>query len=413
MGKFFISFICLLSVAVSLGGCKKKEPAETKTQSIREGIQATSEQNFTQSSPTPQYSNTPQQQASIAENQPQAPKTIDLPDPVAVVNGVAISRAEFEKLLAEVFQSMGIQQNMLPAEQMPLLYRQFAEDLVIDKLIDLASANVTVTPEEVDKEVADIVEQYGSQERLVEELKATNQTLDDFKKRLTKILRQRKFMSQQAGKLEEVSESEIRSFYEKNKSEFEQPEVVRASHILIRVDEGADEATVEAKKKQAEEIAQKAKAGEDFGKLAEQYSEDPSAKHNAGDLNYFPRERMVPQFSEAAFSQEVNTVSDPVRTPFGWHIIKVTDKKPAQTLPYEQVRNDIAEYLKESRTQQANNRIIQKLRSEADIQIFIPIPSDSSLVETVEPKEDAKKDETNQPQKQDQESGVKPDANAP
>ncbi|MCS7008376.1 MAG: peptidyl-prolyl cis-trans isomerase, partial [Chthoniobacterales bacterium] len=237
--------------------------------------------------------------------------------------------------------------------------------------------------------------------------------LDDFKKRLTKILRQRKFMSQQAGKLEEVSESEIRSFYEKNKSEFEQPEVVRASHILIRVDEGADEATVEAKKKQAEEIAQKAKAGEDFGKLAEQYSEDPSAKHNAGDLNYFPRERMVPQFSEAAFSQEVNTVSDPVRTPFGWHIIKVTDKKPAQTLPYEQVRNDIAEYLKESRTQQANNRIIQKLRSEADIQIFIPIPSDSSLVETVEPKEDAKKDETNQPQKQDQESGVKPDANAP
>lgn len=307
-----------------------------------------------------------------AEATPAPVTEADLPDPVATINGQPLSKEEFEATLNEIFSSMGMQVGMLPPDQRGMLFRQFVEDMVTDKLIDQASAETPVTPEDVDAELATISQQYGSQERFAEELAASGQTIDQFKERLTKLLRQRKWMESQVTAVGEVTEAQARTFYDENIQEFEQPDVVRASHILIRVEEGADEATVEAKRKQAADLAEKAKGGADFGKLAEEFSEDPTAKQNAGDLNFFPKERMVPEFAEAAFGQEVNTISEPVRTQFGWHVIKVTDKKASQTLPFDEVKADITEYLKESEQQQAVEGVIAKLRESAKIEIFIP-----------------------------------------
>jgi peptidyl-prolyl cis-trans isomerase C len=297
-----------------------------------------------------------------------------LPDPVALVNGQPISRDEFEKTLNEIFASMGMQPSMLPPDQRGMLFRQFAEDMVVDKLIDQASADTEVTPAEVDQELANIAQQYGSQERFAEELEASGQSLDEFKNRLTKLIRQRKWMESQVGSEDEVTEAQAKEFYDENLGEFEQPDVVRASHILIRVDEDADEETVAAKQQQAAELAEKAQDGADFGALAEEFSEDPTAKQNAGDLNFFPKDRMVPEFAEAAFSMEVGTISDPVRTNFGWHVIKVTEKKEAQTLPFDDVKGDIMEYLKENRQQQAVEGVINKLREDAKVEIFVAEP---------------------------------------
>ena len=304
-----------------------------------------------------------------------APATTQLPDPVASVNGQPITKAEFESTLSEIFSSMGMQVGMLPPDQLGMLYRQFAEDMITDKLIDQASESMAVTPEEVDNEINTISQQYGSPERFAEELATSGQTMDQFKERLTKLIRQRKWMEAQVGDVAEVPEAEVRAFYDENTSEFEQPDVVRASHILIRVEEGADEATVAAKQAQAAELAAKAKEGADFSELAVEFSEDPTAKQNAGDLNFFPKDRMVPEFAEAAFSQEVGTITDPVKTQFGWHVIKVTDRKAAQTLPFDEVKADIAEYLKESRQQKAVEGVIAGLREKAQVEIFIPQPA--------------------------------------
>lgn len=297
---------------------------------------------------------------------------VDLPDPVAEINGTPISKKEFESTLAEVFGAMGLQPSMLPAEQQGLLYRQFIEDLIVDKLIDAAATDTAVTDAEVDEELAKISQQYGSQERFAEELAATGQNIDDFKTRIKRLLRQRKWMESQTPESAAVSDADVEKFYQENISEFAQPEVVRASHILIRVDENADEATVAEKQKTAADLAAKAKGGEDFAALATEFSEDPTAKQNAGDLNFFPKDRMVPEFADAAFAAEVDSISEPVRTQFGWHVIKVTDKKEAQTLPLEQVKDDIAEYLKDGQQQKAVEAVISDLRSKADVKIHLP-----------------------------------------
>src|SRR5581483_4572378 len=102
------------------------------------------------------------------------------------------------------------------------------------------------------------------------------------------------------------------------------PEQVRASHILLKTD-GKDDAAVKAK---AMDIAKQAKAGADFAELAKKYSEDDSNAKNGGDLDYFARGRMVPEFDQAVFAMTPGQISDPIKTQFGYHIIKLVDKKP-------------------------------------------------------------------------------------
>lgn len=130
----------------------------------------------------------------------------------------------------------------------------------------------------------------------------------------------------------------VQDYYNAQKGEFETPEQVKAAHILIRTGEGADEAIAKAK---MENIVQRLKK-EDFGKVAAQVSEDPGSKAKNGDLGYFSKGRMVKEFEEAAFNTPVGKVSDIIKTPFGFHIIKVTDKKPAQTTSFEAAKNGIA-----------------------------------------------------------------------
>jgi peptidyl-prolyl cis-trans isomerase D len=145
-----------------------------------------------------------------------------------------------------------------------------------------------------------------------------------------------------------VTPTEVQSFYNGNITQYQTPEQVRASHILLNT-AGKDEAAV---RKQAEDILQQVKTGADFAELAKKYSEDEGSKPNGGDLDYFSRGRMVPEFEAAAFALEVGQVSDLVKSQFGFHIIKVVDKKPAVTRSLDEVRPQIEEQLKRQRADQ-------------------------------------------------------------
>ncbi len=134
---------------------------------------------------------------------------------------------------------------------------------------------------------------------------------------------------------------EIESAYNESIELYTTPEQVRASHILLKT-EGKDEAEVRAA---AEKVLQEVKAGGDFAELAKKHSEDEQSAKQGGDLDYFSRGRMVPEFEQAAFSLEPGQVSDLVKTQFGFHIIKVVDKKPATTRTLEEVRPQIVDQL--------------------------------------------------------------------
>ena len=145
-----------------------------------------------------------------------------------------------------------------------------------------------------------------------------------------------------------ISDAELDAFYKQNLSQYQTPAQVRASHILFKT-EGKDENAVKAK---AEEVLKMAKApNADFAALAKKYSEDESNASNGGDLDYFGRGRMVPEFENAAFSMKAGQTSDLVKTAFGFHIIKVVDNKPEATRPLSEVKAEIEDQLKWQKAQ--------------------------------------------------------------
>ena len=163
-----------------------------------------------------------------------------------------------------------------------------------------------------------------------------------------------------------ISPDDIKRGYEDKEQQYATPEQVRASHILLKT-QGKDDAAV---KKQAEDLLAKAKSGADFGKLASQYSEDDVSKAKAGDLDFFSKGQMVPEFDKAAFSLKVGEISDLVKSQYGYHIIKVTDKKAATKKTLDEVRAQIEDELKWERAQSEAQRVADevagKLKTPAD-----------------------------------------------
>jgi peptidyl-prolyl cis-trans isomerase D len=146
-----------------------------------------------------------------------------------------------------------------------------------------------------------------------------------------------------------VVEEDIQDYYESNREKFKNPKTVQARHILIKVAQNANPEEVESARQRAEDVLKLAREGQDFAALAQQYSEGPT-KTKGGDLGTFRREAMVKPFADKAFSMKAGDISDPVRTRFGWHIIKVEKINPAKTLSLDEAREDIEKTLKTERS---------------------------------------------------------------
>jgi peptidyl-prolyl cis-trans isomerase D len=156
-----------------------------------------------------------------------------------------------------------------------------------------------------------------------------------------------------------VPAADIERTYNDRIGEYTTPEQVRASHILLKT-EGQDEAAIRT---QAEDVLKKAKSGADFAALAKQYSQDEGSAPNGGDLDYFGRGRMVPEFDAVAFAMEPGQISDLVKTSFGFHIIKLVDKKAGTTRTLEEVRPQLQDQLSVERAQQQAANLAESLRA--------------------------------------------------
>src|SRR5579885_2998013 len=142
-----------------------------------------------------------------------------------------------------------------------------------------------------------------------------------------------------------------------------QQEEVHARHILIRADAGDEKASKAAEDK-IKAIIVRLNKGEDFAKVASETTEDPSGKANGGDLGYFTKEQMVPEFADVAFKLDKGQISDPVHTQFGWHVIKVEDKRKKPAPSFDEVKPQIEQYV----TRKAQADLVTKLRADAKIE---------------------------------------------
>jgi peptidyl-prolyl cis-trans isomerase C len=142
-----------------------------------------------------------------------------------------------------------------------------------------------------------------------------------------------------------IPESELKQYYDSHQEEFKTPEMVRARHILVRVAQGASEEDKKKALEKAKDIVKKIQGGEEFEKLAVEFSDDQGTKSKGGDLGFFPRGRMVKTFEDAVFALKPGEVSDPIETQFGYHIIKVEEQKEPSTEPFETAKGKINEKL--------------------------------------------------------------------
>jgi peptidyl-prolyl cis-trans isomerase D len=142
-----------------------------------------------------------------------------------------------------------------------------------------------------------------------------------------------------------ISEEEVGAYFDLNKQEYATPKEVRARHILFKVGSDAKPEAIEEARNKALDVLKKAKSGKDFGELARKHSDDPGSRDKGGDLGFFTRDRMVKPFSDAAFAMDTGKISEPIRTPFGWHIIKVDAieeaKEPVLAEVADQIRNKL------------------------------------------------------------------------
>ena len=300
---------------------------------------------------------------------------LELKDPVATVDGEKISKAQLDEAFDKAVQMTGVNAADLTSEQKMEGYRQILDELITEKLVSKAAAGVTVPQSEVDAQITKIKAQFPSEEDFSKQLATVGQSPEQLGEMVRKMLQQQQWLESEIAGKTEVTDEEAKKFYEANKAEFEQPETVKASHILFRVNKEDSEEVVNKKLEQAKTAEERAKKGEDFATLAKELSEEPGAKESAGDLGFFPKDRMVPEFASAAFSQKVGDISDPVRTQFGWHIIKVTDKKAAGTLPYDEVKAQLIAYLKAKKQEEAAQALLKSLRSSAQIESSLPPPA--------------------------------------
>ncbi|MDD5199807.1 MAG: peptidylprolyl isomerase [Terrimicrobiaceae bacterium] len=301
-----------------------------------------------------------------------AAKPIDLKDPVAVVDGEKISKAQLQDAFDNAVKASGMDASKLTEDQQLAGYHKLLDDLIIEKLLKAKSADFKVSDEEADAEFAKVKKNFPDEAAFKKQLDQAGQTEEKLKGLIKDGLQQRKWIDSQTAGQVEVSDADAEKFYKENIKEFAQPDQVRASHILFMVPQGAPDAEVKKKEAAANAAYERAEKGEDFAKLAKELTEEPNGKERAGDLDFFSKEQMVPEFAAAAFSMKIGDISKPVKTQFGYHVIKVTDKKAASTAPFEQVKPQLVGYLKNQKQQAAVQAVIGKLRSGAKIENNLP-----------------------------------------
>ncbi|NMA64935.1 MAG: foldase [Clostridiaceae bacterium] len=230
---------------------------------------------------------------------------------------------------------------------------QTLENMITDKIIDLEAAKlkVTVSDNEIKAELDKVIQQSGGEEMFNLQLAYSGITMEEMKQDLERYLKIVKLIEPRI----KITDEEIISYFEENKADLDQEEQVEASHILVE-----DEETAKEIKKLLDE-------GGDFAALAKEHSIDGSAS-SGGELGYFGRNRMVEEFETAAFALQPGQISEPVKSQFGYHIIKVTDRKGAQEATLESSRELIEETLKEQRLNQEYSSWLSEMKEQYKIE---------------------------------------------
>jgi peptidyl-prolyl cis-trans isomerase C len=256
----------------------------------------------------------------------------------------------------------------LSDSQLSEIKKDVLEELINRELLlqESKKSGVTVEAAEVKEQLDQMRSQYATDAEFKRTLNMMGFSGTNIESQIKEWMEVRRFVNDRIAKKIIIPEKDIKASYDSHPHIFKRPESVHAAHILIKVDPAADKLQKSEARKEIAMIKNKLKRGEDFAALAKVYSQGPSSV-KGGDLGYFGRGQMVKPFETAAFALKPGEVSGIVKTRFGYHIIKVFDKKPPVTIPYEDARKRIAQHLKNQKVQKQLNQYIDELKKNAVI----------------------------------------------
>jgi peptidyl-prolyl cis-trans isomerase C len=301
---------------------------------------------------------------------PVKPVPAVLPQVLATIDGQPVGRAELEAAIKQAEANAG---RSVPADRRDEIYRGLLDQVILFKLLanEAKVRGITVTPQEVSERMAEIKKNFPTEADFQKKLTETHLTLAQLEDQQRRDILNAKTIEAEVEPKAAVTPQDLDTYYKQNPQQFKEPAQVRASHILFSVPKDAPAATKQATRTEAEGVLKRAKAGEDFAALAKQYSKDPGSAAVGGDLNFFPKEQMVPQFSAAAFAMKPGDISELVETEFGLHIIKLTEKRDERTVPLAEISDKLGAFLKQKRQQQLMEQYLTGLKTKYRVEILI------------------------------------------
>lgn len=287
--------------------------------------------------------------------------------PVARVNGTTIDSIELRRAKKVMLRGQSV-----PPEQQAVLEKQAVEQLISAELLYQAAAKREI--KDLDKLIDEKLKQGRARFKDEQDFKKAIKDLEMDEKDLREYTRRDILIS---GFVEAtfvskvvVPEAEIRAFFDKNPDKFRRDESVKASHILIGVDGKASTDEKKKAREKADKLKTELTGGADFAALAKANSTCPSSQ-NGGDLGFFGKGQMVAAFEKAAFALKPGETSDVVETQFGYHIIRLTDKKPAESVDYKDVKARIEEFLKGQKINEAIQKYLEDAKKTAKIEVLL------------------------------------------
>ncbi|TFG43549.1 MAG: peptidylprolyl isomerase [Bacteroidia bacterium] len=293
---------------------------------------------------------------------------------VARVNGQPIYKEALDPYIEQEmkkFRKYGMTRKESP-EVVKRMEKRALDKVIAQELLTGESRKIKIEDIEkkVDEEIKKLKIKYKSEERFKGYLDSKKLTENDLRENFKKGIYIEKYLEEKGIRNPEVPEEEIKAFYEESKANYWKDEYIRASHILIKVDENASQEEKDAARQKAEKIRTEIVNGKLFAEMAREFSEDGNAA-NGGNLDYITRGFMPPEFDSVAFAMNKDEVSEVVQTKFGFHIIKVFDKKPAGYSSYDEVRDFIKKYLQEEVSRKKLISHMEELKLKAKIEVLL------------------------------------------
>lgn len=377
MRSNFAIICCLIStILIFTVGCEPEDQTPASSEDTQQTTEASQEE--MQLIPTETQEQAEAETEVIIE--PSTLETLEKettsdtsPDKVLViVNGTEITQAQAEELIAprlEQLQAQAAGRRLPPGyleQTKQKLIQQAIEGMIAETLIDeqIEKHDIVITDEETQSYVENMAAREGMTAGEIEALiTASGKSFEQWKEdmKFDKRIAVLKLAEMEGLGTIDVNEADALEYYNANKKSFEQPEQVRASHILINSDGDPN-----AAKAQAQELLKQIKEGADFAELAREYSSCPSSERG-GDLGFAQQGAWVKPFSDAAFALQPGEISDVVETQFGYHIVKVTDRKEAGLTSFEDAKQKIIDALRAQKEGQIGAEYVNSLKENAQI----------------------------------------------